>query len=96
MRIPLKVWLRAPFRFAVAMRRALVFRLMGRPVITPKVIQEYREAVCDRCAHNARGTCDLCACLIAVKVMLSSEECPDKPPRWNSLTTAPKSDTEGC
>jgi len=75
----------APFRFARAMYHALLYLLSGRPVIAPELIRKHREAICKPCRFNDHYFCRRCSCLIAAKVCLASEQCPDTPPRWKSL-----------
>ncbi len=75
----------APFRFAAALWRSSVYLAKGRPVIAPESVRRERMANCIGCPHNEHGLCLKCGCLIDAKVMLSSEECPDTPPRWERL-----------
>lgn len=77
--------LAAPLRFASAAWRALVFLAHGRPILTPNSIREQRMAECVLCPNNEHGLCNKCACLIDAKTYISSEECPDTPPRWTQL-----------
>lgn len=83
--IPLKTLAGAPVRFTVAAFRAMIFLAHGRPVITPHYIRQERMAFCTGCEHNEHGMCTKCACLIDAKTYISSEECPDTPPRWHRL-----------
>lgn len=75
----------APFRFLWAVGRSAWYGLLGYPVVAPKFVQEQRHLSCKNCEHNTSGLCSLCICVIDAKVLLSAEECPDKPPRWRSL-----------
>ena len=79
-------YLLAPFRFAISVWRSICYIIAGRPVIAPRHEYERREAICAYCRHNQDGVCGLCACFIGAKILLSSEQCPDKPPRWLRLT----------
>ncbi len=79
-------YLGAPLRFAAAIWRSFRYWLEDKPVIAPAYERQRRKAICDYCRHNDNGTCDICACIIEAKVYLSSEKCPDSPPRWEALT----------
>lgn len=81
-------WVWAPFRFALAVWHALVFAFKGRPVLTPWVVLQHRARICEPCPNNIHGFCRLCNCWIDLKTRISSESCPDKPPRWKALTRA--------
>lgn len=83
--IPFRSIMAAPFRFGGAIWRASAFLLAGRPVIAPEFVRRDRMAYCRGCEHNENGVCAVCTCLIDAKVFLSSEQCPDTPPRWKSL-----------
>jgi len=80
-----KLTWQSPFRFAAAMWRALVWACGGRPIITPEKIRLEREGECQVCPHRELDQCMLCSCLLDAKLMLSSEQCPDSPPRWYRL-----------
>ncbi len=75
----------APFRLLAAIGRALLFLIKGRPVIAPLSIQRERMLHCAGCEMNENGLCTICCCLIDAKAMISSEECPDNPPRWKRV-----------
>lgn len=53
-------------------------------VVTPEQVKE-REAACAICPYNVDGWCQLCDCMLCVKTLLVSEQCPDNPPRWKRL-----------
>jgi len=72
-------------RFFTALYHAGIYICEGRPVIAPKQIVDAREGTCLKCKYNDFNTCRICSCYIAAKIRLSSEECPDKPPRWSKL-----------
>ncbi len=72
-------------RFFRAIYHALLYVMSGRPVIVPEMIKEHREATCRPCKYNDNGWCRRCNCMLAAKVLLASEQCPDTPPRWKSL-----------
>lgn len=61
----------------------------GFPV-APNEAYEERLRICSSCAHwNQRawlgmGGCRICRCS-RLKLMLATESCPDKPPRWHAL-----------
>lgn len=74
-----------PFTFARALWHAFLFWVNGKPVIAPAAVIAHRESKCRPCRFNDHGQCRRCACIISVKVSLSSERCPDAPPRWGSL-----------
>lgn len=82
----------APLRFGRALRHAFQFHRAGEPFLAPKPVQADRAALCRRCPHHANGFCGLCACLTQLKVKLSSEQCPDSPPRWRALARRPGPD----
>ncbi len=82
----MKTLLLAPFRFSAAMWRSFTYWIGGRPVLAPTHEYERRAAICAYCRHNKDGMCDLCACFISAKVLLSSEQCPANPPRWLKLS----------
>ena len=92
----LRAIVRAPKTFAIAMYHAWLYRREGKPVLTPDKILGHRRAHCSVCEHNFHGFCNLCVCLIDSKTMISSESCPDDPPRWFELTPPVKDDTSGC
>lgn len=82
----MKLTWRSPFRLAAALWRAFLWFCRGRPIITPEKIRLEREEKCRLCEHREADQCGLCTCLIFSKVMLSSEQCPDDPPRWFRLS----------
>lgn len=75
----------APFRFAAALWRSSLYLAKGRPVIAPESVRRERQANCSVCPNNEHGLCLICGCLTDAKTMLSGEDCPDKPPRWERL-----------
>jgi hypothetical protein len=87
------VILRAPFTFARAVWHAGVFLAEGRPVLTPQSIRKHRLSICETCCHNENSFCGLCACYTEAKTFVSSESCPDTPPRWAALTFVENQDT---
>lgn len=76
----------SPVTFARAVFRTIQYLVAGRPVLAPGPIQEDRLAACEKCPWHVDSQCVKCTCFVAVKVLLSSESCPDNPPRWKKLT----------
>lgn len=73
------IFLRALARFLLALiRRPFV----QRPSIVPTTVSDARHHQCDVCPHRVGSQCSICSCFIGVKVLLSTESCPDKPARW--------------
>lgn len=58
--------------------------LANRKNYVSEAIQAQRKAICATCPHiRAVGLqCGLCLCLVNLKTKLKTEQCPDKPPRW--------------
>lgn len=80
--------------FARAMWHAALYVWHRQPIIAPKPVVTFREARCTPCKFNDYGQCRKCnGCFIAAKVLLSSEQCPDVPPRWNRVAWAKPIDT---
>lgn len=75
----------SPFRFAAALCRSARERFRGVPVIAPDDVIDRRDATCAICEFNRQGQCTRCDCVISMKTLLSSERCPDVPPRWLAL-----------
>lgn len=79
--IPLKplLFLRAILHFIGAILRHPFGK---RPATVPHETAVAREGKCSVCPHHVGSQCDLCSCFIGIKVLLSTESCPDKPKRW--------------
>jgi hypothetical protein len=60
---------------------AVRFVVSGLKVATPEE-QARRLAICQACGHFSGKKCRICGCASRWKARLSSEHCPDKPPRW--------------
>jgi hypothetical protein len=60
---------------------AVRFVASGGKTTTPEE-QARRLGICRACEHFDGRRCRLCACVARWKARLSSEHCPDKPPRW--------------
>lgn len=51
-----------------------------------------RVSICNRCEHLkffvplTGGNCGLCGCIVKAKAKYKQSECPDKPPRWISVS----------
>ena len=82
------------FRFIRALWHVLQYRLAGKPVLTPINIRASRESTCSKCPHHKDLFCNLCGCLLMSKTRLSSESCPDDPPRWLALYPGKMTDEE--
>lgn len=76
----------SPVRLAKSIFRTVRYVLQGRPAIVPPDIRAERYELCQACPSNSGGQCRICTCFVSVKVILSSETCPDNPPRWKKLT----------
>lgn len=76
---------RAPLRFFAAIGRVIHNLYFGKRVGVSEEVVKQRESICSNCPHNDDSMCSLCSCFIPVKVLLASEQCPDKPPRWNRV-----------
>jgi hypothetical protein len=50
--------------------------------MVPQEEQARRLAICHECPEFSRGKCTICGCVARWKARLSSEHCPDSPPRW--------------
>lgn len=70
---------------ALALWHAALYLFAGKPVIAPKAVRVHRLHLCLDCQYHDSGVCDLCECFIGAKTKLSSESCPDQPPRWKAL-----------
>ena len=48
-----------------------------------------RKAICAACPNwrPESGRCTLCGCNTNAKLRSAAESCPDKPPRWEKVTT---------
>lgn len=68
-----------------------VRRFLGRPEVVPASIAGARRAICEACPHYENSQCQLCTCFVPLKVLLSTESCPDKPQRWREYFS-PKRD----
>jgi len=75
-----------PVVFARAVWHAVQYFWDGFPVIAPKAVIDSRFRICRDCPLRIEDQCGKCACFISVKTLLSSEQCPDQPPKWNRLT----------
>lgn len=75
-----------PVTFLKAVFKTLKFLVLGRPVFAPVDVREDRYEICRACPRYSYGQCTLCTCFVSMKVILSAESCPEKPPRWKKLT----------
>ena len=41
---------------------------------------------CAQCEHNKAQRCELCGCFIKAKAGMGTEDCPDNPSRWPTLS----------
>jgi len=57
-------------------------RFFRRPELTPDRVAAIREARCQLCPHHSGGQCQICTCIVDIKVRLATESCPDTPPHW--------------
>lgn len=63
-------------------------------------VSRRRRYVCEKCEHNSKlhrtfrpdVHCVLCGCTLSAKTKCLSCECPDSPPRWNSVLTDEQED----
>lgn len=52
-------------------------RLLEDPTVAPGTVAEERLSICSTCEHlSASKTCDLCGCLMSLKVKMSNMKCP--------------------
>ena len=73
-----------PFTFLKA-----IWRYLRRPKDVPRVVPDKvrvdRLYQCSKCPHLDHGQCQLCTCAVQLKVLMPTESCPDKPPRWRQF-----------
>jgi hypothetical protein len=69
-----------------ALARAIKAVVSKAPVIVEMQVADIREARCGVCPHHRNGQCELCTCVVSMKVLLATESCPDNPPRWKQQT----------
>jgi len=51
--------------------------------IAPQQVQDARLNKCRSCEHfSDKGTCNLCGCIMSLKVKFNNMTCPDDPPKW--------------
>lgn len=72
-------------RFFAAIGRVVRTLFKRKNVVVTPEIRMAREEACEICPYNVDGWCQLCDCLLCVKTLLASEQCPDTPPRWKRL-----------
>lgn len=71
------------FRFFASWIAMRWHKLRGyRTIATPEEQLE-RLGSCGPCEHFKNGICDLCGCLVQAKIILTSEECPEK--KWRRI-----------
>lgn len=68
--------------FLRALGRVVLNLFRKAPILAPTAEIDRREAICNACPNCFHGQCQICTCAIVAKVCLSSEQCPDDPPRW--------------
>jgi len=76
----MKLSIKMPFRLAVALWRAAIWRLSGRPALAPEPVRASRLAACNNCPNLSDGQCGKCLCFVDAKVFLYTESCPEH--RW--------------
>ena len=79
-----------PSTFLRAVWHVIQYVWNGFPVMAPEHVVKDRSRICGECPFKVADQCSKCACFLTVKVLLSSESCPDQPARWNRLTIKPK------
>lgn len=67
-----------------AIGRALLRVFSRDPVMADAFVGEIRRARCQFCPANVEGQCVDCTCLIDLKTLVASEECPRG--RWRRQT----------
>lgn len=77
---------RTPIHLFRSAYHAALYAIAARPMIAPKLLQRSRQNICLSCPHYKDLQCLKCQCFTYLKVKLSSESCPDDPPRWKALT----------
>jgi len=67
--------------------------IAGSPEVTNEVFNE-RISICQECPlfNSNNRECNKCGCPVDEKCKWATEECPDKPPRWNTVARG----TSGC
>jgi len=72
----------------MAFGRTVAQAVCDRPILAPKEVQAERWSVCEKCDkfRPSDKRCSLCGCRtsgwLVNKIMLSTEQCPDHPPKW--------------
>lgn len=76
--------LKMPFLAAAAAFRLFWAKIRGfRTLSTPKE-ENFRAGKCKICPfHTENHQCSLCGCFTPLKVLITTEKCPDK--RWGAI-----------
>lgn len=83
-----------PVTFAKAIWHSIQYVFSGFPAMAPSSVVKDRSAICATCPFKVQDQCSKCACFLTIKVLLSSESCPDQPSKWNRLTFKPRTTTD--
>jgi hypothetical protein len=65
-----------------AIGRVVAAAVTGDKISVSKEEKERRLAICRSCEYFTGKSCGLCGCVAKWKTKLSTEHCPDNPPRW--------------
>lgn len=54
-----------------------------RVILATEEVRGARRAICEPCEFNYGGRCERCSCHIGIKVMLNTEQCPER--KWKKV-----------
>ena len=72
-----------PFRALKALCVAVWWKLRGYDLLATEIEQESRWEHCLVCPHKVGWQCARCTCFLDVKVLVTTESCPDK--KWGRV-----------
>lgn len=72
----------------MAVYRVFKLWIFGRHPFVSNEIADTRSARCRACPQYAPASdqCRACTCIVSLKVLLASERCPHRIPRWTEAT----------
>jgi hypothetical protein len=56
-----------------------------KPTFATEEQQAERLDICNACDHFVEGRCQLCGCVMKIKVKVANIHCPDNPPKWTEV-----------